>query len=186
MIRFSRLGTSGILALLLIASFIWAGCSGDNTGVTAPQDEGSIVSVSGRSNPAIRSAMEVQMRHTAVLMATDFVAGTATGMDDQGAPVILVLTEQELPTKTFPLRIEGLKVQQLVVGKLVAMKDKPGGGGGGGGKLDLKGIQSPPIQLGTSGGWTYDLANGFCCGGTLGSLIQIGGNKYILSNYHVL
>jgi hypothetical protein len=45
--------------------------------------------------------------------------------------------------------------------------------------------QTPPIQLGTSGGWTYDLANGYCCGGTLGSLVQIGGAQYILSNYHV-
>ncbi len=46
-------------------------------------------------------------------------------------------------------------------------------------------IQTPPIELGTSGGWSYDLANGYCCGGTLGSLIQIGGNQYVLSNYHV-
>ncbi len=45
--------------------------------------------------------------------------------------------------------------------------------------------QTPPIQLGTSGGWGYDLANGYCCGGTLGSLVQIGGTQYILSNYHV-
>jgi hypothetical protein len=46
--------------------------------------------------------------------------------------------------------------------------------------------QTPPIQLGTSGGWRYDLANGYCCGGTLGSLVAKGGNQYILSNYHVL
>jgi hypothetical protein len=45
--------------------------------------------------------------------------------------------------------------------------------------------QTPPIQLGTSGGWGDDLANGYCCGGTLGSLVQIGGTQYILSNYHV-
>jgi hypothetical protein len=45
--------------------------------------------------------------------------------------------------------------------------------------------QSPPIQLGTSGGWEYDLANGYCCGGTLGSLILINGTQHILSNYHV-
>jgi hypothetical protein len=40
--------------------------------------------------------------------------------------------------------------------------------------------------MGTSGGWRYDLANGYCCGGTLGSLVQKGGTKYVLSNYHVL
>jgi hypothetical protein len=48
------------------------------------------------------------------------------------------------------------------------------------------GKQTPPIQLGTSGGWSYDLANGYCCGGTLGSLVQIGTKQYVLSNYHVL
>src|SRR5437660_2501343 len=46
-------------------------------------------------------------------------------------------------------------------------------------------IQTPPIQLGTSGGWRFDLANGFCCGGTLGSLVSIAGVQHILSNYHV-
>jgi hypothetical protein len=30
------------------------------------------------------------------------------------------------------------------------------------------------------------LANGYCCGGTLGSLIKINNEPYILSNYHVL
>ena len=46
--------------------------------------------------------------------------------------------------------------------------------------------QTTPIQLGTSGGWRNDLANGYCCGGTLGSLIQVNGVQYIMSNYHVL
>jgi hypothetical protein len=45
--------------------------------------------------------------------------------------------------------------------------------------------QTAPIQLGTSGGWRTDLANGYCCGGTLGSLVQVNGVKYVLSNYHV-
>lgn len=40
--------------------------------------------------------------------------------------------------------------------------------------------------MGTSGGWIFDLANGYCFGGTLGSLIEIGGVKYILSDFHVL
>jgi hypothetical protein len=51
-------------------------------------------------------------------------------------------------------------------------------------------VQTAPIQLGTSGGWRMDLANGYCCGGTLGSLIQVTGGDsagvYVLSNYHVL
>jgi len=182
----NRRGLGGILAVLLVASLFWVGCSSDT--VTSPQapNSGDPVLIYGRGNPAIQSAMDIQVRNTPVLMATDRVVGTATGLDDKGAPVILVLTESALPSGTLPARIDGLKVQEMVVGHIVAMKGKPGGGGGGGGKIDHKAKQTPPIQLGTSGGWAYDLANGYCCGGTLGSLIQIGGSQYVLSNYHVL
>lgn len=51
---------------------------------------------------------------------------------------------------------------------------------------------STPVPLGSSGGNNkdYDSSNGQvsdCCGGTLGALLQdSGGNKYILSNNHVL
>lgn len=46
--------------------------------------------------------------------------------------------------------------------------------------------QTRPIQLGTSGGSTVDKANGFCCSGTLGSLVKdANGKLYILSNTHV-
>jgi hypothetical protein len=61
-----------------------------------------------------------------------------------------------------------------------ALAGKPGGG------VSHTAKQTPPIQLGTSGGWRYDLANGYCCGGTLGSLVQKNDVQYILSNYHVL
>lgn len=52
--------------------------------------------------------------------------------------------------------------------------------------LDPQAKQTPPIQLGTSGGWEFDLANGYCCGGTLGSLVEDSAGQYILSNFHVL
>src|SRR5205809_7209374 len=63
---------------------------------------------------------------------------------------------------------------------------KPPWAGGGGHSVSHTAKQTPPIQLGTSGGWQKDLANGYCCGGTLGSLIQVNGVQYVLSNYHVL
>jgi hypothetical protein len=62
--------------------------------------------------------------------------------------------------------------------RLRAFRGKPGGGG-----TSHTATQAAPIQLGTSGGWRKDLANGDCCGGTLGSLIQVNGVQYILSNY---
>ncbi|MBP8128345.1 MAG: hypothetical protein KA184_02110 [Candidatus Hydrogenedentes bacterium] len=46
--------------------------------------------------------------------------------------------------------------------------------------------QTRPIQLGVSGGSLADIANGYCCSGTLGALVQDPmGNQYILSNTHV-
>ena len=63
-----------------------------------------------------------------------------------------------------------------------ALAAKPSKGVG----VSHKAIQTPPIQLGTSGGWRNDLANGYCCGGTLGSLVEdVSGTQYILSNFHV-
>jgi hypothetical protein len=46
--------------------------------------------------------------------------------------------------------------------------------------------QTPPIQLGTSGGNVNDASKAFCCSGTLGSLVSKGGVQYILSNNHIL
>lgn len=47
--------------------------------------------------------------------------------------------------------------------------------------------QTPPIQLGTSGGNVLDRSSAYCCSGTLGALVtKGGGTQYILSNNHVL
>lgn len=61
----------------------------------------------------------------------------------------------------------------------------PGKGGGGEATVDHSAVQQLPIQLGTSGGNAGDLANGYCCGGTLGALIEVDGQQFILSNAHV-
>jgi hypothetical protein len=133
--------------------------------------------------------MDVQDRYTADLMANPNVVGTATGLTDDGRIAILVYLKEEpkgpvkgrgISAAGIPKDIDGIPVVTEVTGVLRAM------GGGGGGGVSHTAIQTPPIQLGTSGGWRHDLANGYCCGGTLGSLIQKGGNQYVLSNYHVL
>ncbi len=50
-----------------------------------------------------------------------------------------------------------------------------------------QGFDPRPIPLGTSGGNIKDSSRSFCCGGTLGALVQDGnGIQYILSNNHVL
>jgi hypothetical protein len=53
------------------------------------------------------------------------------------------------------------------------------------GGADHKARQERPIQLGVSGGNAGDLANGYCCSGTLGALVTDGQKQYILSNTHV-
>jgi hypothetical protein len=47
-------------------------------------------------------------------------------------------------------------------------------------------MQTAPIKLGTSGGNAKDMSAGFCCSGTLGSLVSRNGTNFILSNNHVL
>jgi hypothetical protein len=53
------------------------------------------------------------------------------------------------------------------------------------GGTDHKARQQRPIKLGVSGGNATDVANGFCCSGTLGALVQKGNTRFILSNTHV-
>jgi hypothetical protein len=50
---------------------------------------------------------------------------------------------------------------------------------------DHKARQPRPIALGVSGGNASDIANGFCCSGTLGALVTDGLTQFILSNTHV-
>jgi hypothetical protein len=149
---------------------------------TSPQSSstGSDVHVMAADHPLLRAAIAIQDRHTGDLMRVAGVVAVGTGLDERGQPVIQVFSESKLPAGRLPGLIEGLRVTETVTGKIVAMKG-PGGGGG----VSHTAKQTPPIQLGTSGGPTLDIANGFCCGGTLGSLVAKGGTQYILSNSHV-
>jgi hypothetical protein len=52
--------------------------------------------------------------------------------------------------------------------------------------LENEARQTGNDVLGTSGGNAHDSANQYCCGGTLGALVAIGGVPYVLSNNHVL
>jgi hypothetical protein len=165
---------------MLFALGLW-GCSDADRSPLAPDSEAIFDLASSADHPRIQAVMAVQNRHTEDLMASPDVIGTATTLDDDGQPAIMVLVITEAAKSAQPRAIEGIPVKVVLTDPIVAMAGPPGGGGG----TDHRGKQTPPIQLGTSGGWRYDLANGYCCGGTLGSLIQVGSQKRILSNYHV-
>jgi len=169
--------------MLAITIGIW-GCSG--TGETPVAPGAPTVGEWNLANPQVQNVMAIQNRHTPELMAMSDVIGTATTLDDHGQPAIMILVTSQKAMDAAPHSIDGIATRVVLTDPIVAMKGPPGGGGGGGGGgVSHTAIQTPPIQLGTSGGWRYDLANGYCCGGTLGSLIQVGGQKRILSNYHV-
>jgi hypothetical protein len=175
-----------MLAVFGVAALGLWGCSNSDVAAPAAQNETS-QTVFSAANPGVRAVMAIQDRHTPVLMASPDVVGTATTLDENGEPAVLVFVTSDGAKSAMPLALENVKVVTRVTERFVAMKGKPGGGGGGGGtnETDHQGLQTAPIKLGTSGGWRYDLANGYCCGGTLGALIQVGGQKRILSNYHV-
>jgi hypothetical protein len=167
---------SALLALGALGAIL-AGCSKDLRSPLAPADQVSVSAPTGEvlsfKNPRVLKAIEIQNRHTSFLMSKANVLGTATGLDANGNLAVLVLTERALGRGILPASLDGLPVVEEVTGKIKALADH-------------RAKQTPPIQLGTSGGWRYDLANGFCCGGTLGSLVKKGTTQYVLSNYHVL
>jgi len=177
------LGIAPLLAFTLALSVIIWACSGEDSSVTQPRlDQATTYSA---NLPEFAAAIQVHNRYIPDILNTPKVAGTAVGADEHGKPIIYIYTKEQLAPGLLRQDYEGYRVVQQVTGPIEPKKGPPGGGGGGGGD-DPKAVQTPPVKMGTSGGWRYDLANGYCCGGTLGSLIQIGGSKYILSNYHVL
>jgi hypothetical protein len=171
-----------LAAAAVLGIVVW-GCSKNPLGTESPVDvsSGSMSAVVlSPDDPQVAAVIAVQDRHTAELMKVPGVVGVATGLDPaSGKAAIKVYTEKALPPGQLKKEFEGVKVVEEVTGKIHAFK----GGGGGGASHTAR--QTPPIQLGCSGGPVLDLANGYCCGGTLGSLVTKGGNQYILSNSHV-
>lgn len=138
-------------------------------------------------NPRVQEVMAIQDAITPELMKLDDILGTATGLDDHGTVAVVVYVNQHgrsaaAVAKAMPNDIRGKPVVVEFTDEFRALKV---GATGKRVRVSHTAKQVPPIKLGTSGGWRYDLANGYCCGGTLGSLIEVNGLQYILSNYHV-
>jgi hypothetical protein len=133
----------------------------------------------------VRAVLALQGEVTQDLMQSEVILGTAVGLDDSGAPALVVYVDREHGSaadvvRSLPPQLRGIGVKAELTDKFRAVRGRPNRGG-----VSHTAVQAPPIQLGTSGGWSHDLANGFCCGGTLGSLIQVNGVQYVMSNYHV-
>jgi hypothetical protein len=165
-----------LLVLLVVAlafgSFV--GCSKNESPAAPPSGQTDLLM--NASSPLFQKAMAIQDKNTAKLMADPDVIGTATTIGEDGKPAIMVLVLTEKAKLGVPTKLDDVNTVVVLTDRVVAMKTAT---------VSHTAKQTPPIQLGTSGGWRYDLANGYCCGGTLGSLINVGSQKRILSNYHV-
>ena len=173
-----------VLALALAAMF-WACSENDPNNITSPAPGNDLLAAVNANHAEFDRAVGVHNRHIPDILQTEGVAGTAIGADEAGNPVLVIYTKEQTPPGRLKKEYEGFRVVEQVSGPIRPFKGPPGGGGGGGGTSG-QAPQTAPVKMGTSGGWRYDLANGYCCGGTLGALVQKGGTKYVLSNYHVL
>jgi hypothetical protein len=136
------------------------------------------------NHPAVQAVIAVQKSVTDTWMQQPEVLGTAVSANESGTAVLAVYVDRDAAKagdiiRDLPKNVGEIDVQVHLTDKFRSMRGNPHGGS------RHTALQTPPIQLGTSGGWSKDLANGYCCGGTLGSLVKIGSTQYILSNYHV-
>ncbi len=164
----------GLLVVALVVLGLVISCSETGRDPVAPNEQVLL----NESHPMVRHAMDVQILHTRKIMEDPEVVGTATGLTEKGEPAVLVLLKSAAGGRKVGRTIDGVPVVKLVTGPIRAFK--PGSG------VNHKARQTRPIELGVSGGNVNDIANGYCCGGTLGALVTDGSKQYILSNSHVL
>jgi len=177
--RLRWLPSLALLASVAALIAMVAGCGKQSSLVTSPDTGAGDVStgLALKVSPfELHRAIQSQESHTPALLAMSGVVGTAITADANGKPAIMILTESAMGSR-LPQTLDGYPVIENVTGKIHAYRST------GGTSHTAK--QTPPIQLGTSGGNVNDIANGFCCSGTLGSLVTKGGTQYILSNSHV-
>jgi hypothetical protein len=166
---------NSIIRKLTRAALAFAACLGTHLSAQTPDVPAGLLAT---DHPNVQAVMAVQKNVTPDMMNLPGVLGTAVSLDDAGQTALLIYVDRDAPTRADILR--GLPAQIRGVGVKVELTDKFRAFAAHTAK------QSPPVRMGTSGGWSYDLANGYCCGGTLGSLVQVNGVQYLMSNYHVL
>jgi hypothetical protein len=180
----------GIILVAAVMMIGFTGCSTDSDQPVAPAQQQDQLMTLGKDNPGIQRAMEVQDKFTSALMRNEDVVGTATGVTEDGTPAVIVLKNKGI-SHELPTVLEGVPVEQMVVGELVAYQVKPtkkggnpgppSGGGGGGTKIDPKGRFSRPVPIGVSTGNINE-----CASGTIGCRVKNASNEYfLLSNNHV-
>ncbi len=157
--RFLSLALAALFLLTLSTAVIWNGCTNETAKPTAVTEFGA------PTMEKLAPVVAVQDRHTDELLAIDGVVGTGTGVDVNGKPVVKVFTKKA-GVNAIPATLEGVPVEVEETGEFVAMA--------------LTG-RYRPVPIGVSVG-----NNNECAAGTIGCVVFKGGQKYILSNNHVL
>ena len=137
------------IGVLVLTIGLWGCSESDKSPVSS---DASFAGQLSLKNPAVQSVMAVQIRHTKALMARTDVIGTATTINEAGEPAVMILVTSESALLAAPTELDGVPVRVVLTDPIIRMKGRPGGGGGGGGGVSHTAIQTPPIQLGTSGG----------------------------------
>jgi hypothetical protein len=171
--------SSSILLVLLVAVLAFGsltGCSKQESPTAPPGGQQELLM--SATHPMFQAAIATQNKYTKKLMEDSEVVGTGTGLAPDGKPAVLVLLKSDARINSLPKNLDGVAVVPWVTGEIKALKTvKP---------TPHTARMPRPIELGVSGGNAKDLANGYCCSGTLGALVTKNGIQYILSNSHVL
>src|SRR6266480_1612924 len=111
------------------------------------------------THAAVRAVMAVQSEVTPDLLQRAEILGTAVGVAATGVPVLTVYVDQDADNageviRNLPREYRGVAVQVVLTDEIHAMANTA--------------KQTPPIWLGTSGGWAYDLSKGYAAVARLG------------------
>jgi hypothetical protein len=176
--------------ILGIAVVIFAGCSGRSG--TSPQSDNSGTNSSGISltlTPATATVVVGQSAafqasvtgaaDTAVTWEVNGVPGGSASSGTINAGVYTAPTAVPNPSMVTITAVAQANTNASKNAIVLVVASNPN-----------QAAQNIPIKLGTSGGNSNDSTKQgnliYCCGGTLGSLLQRNGTYYILSNNHVL
>jgi hypothetical protein len=169
-----------VLFVLIAVGLVWFGCSKDNS-VNAPvvqsQQAAKIVDLPDN----LQKAAAALLAHNPHLLALSDVAGTAIGLEDDGTPVILILTR--VPNaRGIPAILDGVSVKVEVTGEIKALAQPEGKGNKPSPDAVLKPTSTwpRPVPIGVSTGNA-----GECSAGTISCRVIQGGKVYALSNNHV-
>ena len=151
------------LPLVMAAAALWFGCSEESDGPAGPRIQPQFGLVQRQE---VQRAIAVQERFTPALMRNPGIVGTAVGLLPNGRAAVRVFVDNP-NAPPLPAELEGVAVVREVSGPFRALSDPTG--------------RLRPAPLG------YSVGHPSITAGTIGALvIDASGNRFILSNNHVL